>query len=334
VSGTNIGGEPFERLAHETFLVVDQSSRLANLLPGTCATGQFDCGDQSTCIDAVKLADCVPDCPNGLDEARAKTSSLCMANSTICMPGDVTGQPTPTTPASTTPRSPCAYCAPDDVYKDVEPVSAAFTILMRDPADISKIADSIDSSIGNLINAFPNRLENIVLTPSNTNSAIVPGDVKTAVNALTANVTSNCAKSIITSAIQAVDSAENGSTLTVFIDSYASDLDLGDQLLAKAVRKGIKVNVVLLDSSCSCICTEQNRESNTTDLLEKITKITHGSFYEVPNSADAINKVAVAAINGLYPNALSLARMSATKGSVSTSVPVDSGLISMQTQAQ
>lgn len=59
-------------MAHETFLASDQSALLANLLPGSCATGQFDCGDQTTCIDASKLADCIVDCPNGLDEGKPK----------------------------------------------------------------------------------------------------------------------------------------------------------------------------------------------------------------------------------------------------------------------
>lgn len=52
-----------------------------------------------------------------------------------------------------------------------------------------------------------------------------------------------------------------------------------------------KINVVLLDPNCTCVCTEQNLEPNTTDTLDKIAKITHGSFYEIPNTAAAIDKV-------------------------------------------
>lgn len=51
-------------------------------------------------------------------------------------------------------------------------------------------------------------------------------------------------------------------------------------------------------------------------------------------SSEHLFQAAAVAIGDLYPNALSLARKSATNGLVSSSVPVDSGLKSMQTQAQ
>lgn len=79
-------------------------------------------------------------------------------------------------------------------------------------------------------------------------SAVLPVGVslKTAANALADGATSACAKPVIASAIQAVDSAQNGSTLTIFLDSYAADLGLSDQLLTEAVDKGIKVFIQIL----------------------------------------------------------------------------------------
>jgi hypothetical protein len=47
------------------------------------------------------------------------------------------------------------------------PISAAFTVLMRNASDIATIANAINQSLGDLMAAYPDRLENVIITPSN-----------------------------------------------------------------------------------------------------------------------------------------------------------------------
>jgi hypothetical protein len=81
---------------------------------------------------------------------------------------------------------------------------------------------------------FFKRVSGSVIVPAG--SSVIP-----ALNALAASATDDCAKPLIASTLQAVESAQNGSTVTIYTDSYADDLNLSNQLLTLAVNKGVKV---------------------------------------------------------------------------------------------
>ena len=68
IKGFNTEEERFERLVRGAFSTSDQSPVLGFYTPGSCQAGQFDCGDQKTCVSDTAKADCTIDCPNGMDE--------------------------------------------------------------------------------------------------------------------------------------------------------------------------------------------------------------------------------------------------------------------------
>uniref|UniRef100_A0A914X0K2 VWFA domain-containing protein n=1 Tax=Plectus sambesii TaxID=2011161 RepID=A0A914X0K2_9BILA len=334
--GKNVGGESVARIAKHAFVVSDRTNEVVHGFPGSCPLlGQFDCGD-GTCVDEAKFRDCAVDCPNTNDEARFKQQ---------CSSQDffVNGSKAECVPIK------CPNCLPPngtDLYGENPPVSASYVIDIGARGVV--IFDALTNATHRVFPAFdrkfPLRISKYeLITISRATDRDFPAVESSTAEQFASDISeletisdgsTECNRRVLSAIQQAVDSADPGGVISVFVASGDSVLtsnnsDLVNRIIdTAAVQKRLTINIALTDKDCVCICTASNNTKNdaTVLALKKIAQMTRGIFVGSAFDPTVIDGIVALTARDLRPDAIELAGSSTQSGAASVTIPVDSGL--------
>uniref|UniRef100_A0A914WM09 VWFA domain-containing protein n=1 Tax=Plectus sambesii TaxID=2011161 RepID=A0A914WM09_9BILA len=316
IDARNVAGEDIRRVAKQAFIVRDKSTDIDDHLPGSCNSGEFDCGE-GVCIDQSKYLDCVIDCADGIDEARPISSS-----------SSLTCEPFP--PKCTTGCVPTL--PPTQLYANESALSAVFLLdtSLSMSAARGLTASAVQESLQKVINTFPKRIDKLILIP--VAQVVLPATTFQNLTELTSRMLSTvsdstlkCEKPLLQALINGIDSSSPSSVITLITDSSVSDLYQLNDVIDSAVSSGVQINVIVSDDDCNCVCTKDSKSPTSIDALKKLTRVTHGTFFEIAATNNAYHGAIAVTSESTRPDWVLLGDQ-VSNGTASISVALDRGL--------